>query len=455
VDDAKMTETADSAANHSGRAASMSTGPGAVRQPSLDEDPAAKSLNGSSDDVGDATVGDAAVGDARAGDTRVGDTKVGGATQRPPGEPISWAVAQRVAERVGRRDAFSSSYLYSSLQPDFEELTAQAETMVTAATGLRPLSGAARARVTDRAGWVRANIASFRRLLRPVLTKLEHRLAASGASPIGRLVAPLGRTATGAELGALLGWMSTRVLGQYDLLLMEDERPDEQDLVYYVGPNILALEKRFGFPPREFRLWIALHEVTHRAQFTGVPWMREHFKTLVEGSLAAADPDPKRFLDALGRALDLVRQGRNPLDDGIVALLANPEQAEVLNRVQGLMSLLEGHGDVTMDRAAGDHIPSAERFSRVLRQRRQQSRGAVKLLQQAIGLEAKLRQYEAGERFIAAVEDAGGPELLDRAWEAPERLPDLVEIRDPRQWIERMGRTPVAGWHPEVVLAQR
>ena len=114
------------------------------------------------------------------------------------------------------------------------------------------------------------------------------------------------------------------------------------------------------------------------------------------------------------------------------------------------MSLLEGHGDVTMDRAAVDRVPSAERFGRVLRQRRQEARGPVKLLQQAIGLDAKLRQYEAGERFIAGVESAGGPALLARVWEAPERLPSLGEIRDPTLWIERMRRTPASGWEAVV-----
>ncbi len=366
--------------------------------------------------------------------------------------PVAWDLAAKVASRVAGRDAFASSYLYGSLQPDFEELTALAEGLVGDATGLRPLTGPARARVTDRSGWVRANIASFQRLLRPVLDRLEVKLAEAGSSSVGRVVQPVGRVLTATQLGALLGWMSTRVLGQYDLLLMEDERPEEQDLVYYVGPNILALEKRFAFPPREFRLWIALHEVTHRAQFTGVPWMREYFVQLVEATVAAADPDPRRFLEALVKAIELVRQGRNPLDDGIMALLATPEQAEALDRVQGLMSLLEGHGDVTMDRAAADRIPNAERFSRVLRQRRQQARGVTRLLQQAIGLDAKLRQYEAGERFITTVEAAGGSALFARVWEAPERLPTKAEIDDPSRWIERMRRTPVSGWQPSVGL---
>src|SRR3989440_2047707 len=345
-------------------------------------------------------------------------------------EPVSWELAEKVAIRVAGREPFADSYHYASLEPDFQELTAQAEDLVAEATGLRSLSGPARPRVTDRAGWVRANIASFQRLLRPVTEKLGTRL---GASPL----APVTRTVAGAEVGTLLGWMSTRVLGQYDLLLVEDESPEDQDIVYYVGPNVISLEKRFSFPPREFRLWLALHEVTHRAQFTGIPWMRDHFRSLIESSLGAVDPDPKRFLEALGRAVEQVRAGRNPLDEGgLVALLAGSEQYAVFQQVQGLMSLLEGHGDVTMDRAGADRIPRADRFSRVLRERRQQ-RGPGRMLQKVIGLEAKLRQYEAGERFIAAGEGAGGPALLERAWQGPAWRPTGGESPGPERRIVR------------------
>ena len=347
-------------------------------------------------------------------------------------DPVAWDLAERVAVRVGGREPLAESYLYDSLQPDFEELTAQAEELVAGVTGLRSLIGPARARVTDREGWAKANVASFQRLLRPVLDKLGPRMEASPLAPVSRNVAAI-------QMGTLLGWMSTRVLGQYDLLLIEGEDEENQDLVYYVGPNILSLEKRFGFPPREFRLWLALHEVTHRAQFTGVEWMRPHFLSLVERTLGGIDPDPKRFLEALKRAVDQMRAGHNPLDDGgLVALIAGEEQHAALQQVQGLMSLLEGHGDVTMNRAGAGLVPNSDRFHRTLHQRRNETKGPAKLAQKLLGLEAKMKQYELGERFIEEVERVGGQALFDRLWEGPHQVPDLGEIREPRRWIERV-----------------
>ena len=351
---------------------------------------------------------------------------------------VDWGLAERVAVRAAGREPFADSYHYGSLSTDFEELTAIAEQQVAEATGLRSLSGTARARVTDRQGWVRANIASFQRLLRPITDRLDQQLATTPLAPVASRVA-------GAEVGMILGWMSSRVLGQYDLLVVEDESPEDQDIVYYVGPNVLGLEKRFAFPPREFRHWLALHEVTHRAQFTGIPWMREHFLGLVGETVGSVDPDPKRFAEALGRLAADLRSGKNPLDDGgLMAVFASPEQRAVLDRVAGLMSLLEGHGDVTMDRAGADQIPSAARFGQVLRQRRQQGNPAAKVLQKLIGLDAKLKQYEQGEAFIERIEREGGTELLDVAWVDPANLPTIAEIRDPESWIARVRPTVAA-----------
>lgn len=377
----------------------------------------------------------------------VGSIRAGNGAGRQGAAPgaISWDVVEKVAGWVANRTAMPEAYRPDVLQKDFDELTAQAEELVTESTGLRSASGPARARVTDRSGWVHANVASFQRLIGPHLDRFSPSLLVPKNPITERIAGPLsaaGRVATGSEMGMVLGWLSTRVLGQYDLLLTE-EAVEDQDIVYFVGPNVMAIEQRYDFEPREFRLWLALHEVTHRCQFTAIPWMRDYFISLVDEGLSSFDPDPTRIAEALKRLTEELRAGRNPLrDNGALGLVATPEQLEGLHRIQALMSLLEGHGDVTMDRAGAAAIPSAPRFSEVLRQRRNQTKGPAKLLLQLIGMESKFRQYEEGEQFIAAVEKSGGPRLLDSAWRGPEWLPSLNEIRDPSAWISRVGAIP-------------
>ncbi len=346
-------------------------------------------------------------------------------------DPIDWELARAVAVRTAGNDPYSSPRHRLGLEDDFAEFTPRAERLVEECTGLKSLAGEARGKVTDRVGWIDANLASFQRLLRPLTSKL--------ASASNGLLSPLTRRVAGAELGVMLGWMSTRVLGQYDLLIIEDDQPEEQDIVYYVAPNVLSLEHRYAFDPSQFRLWLALHEVTHRAQFTGVEWMRPHFLGLVESTLDAVEPDPERIAAALRRFMQARREGVDPLSaGGLMALFASDAQFRTLQQLSGLMSLLEGHGDVTMDRAGEGLIPSAPRFGRIMRHRRESVRGFAKVFQRVIGLDAKIKQYAQGERFIEIVESSGGTALLDRVWEAPEHLPDIDEIREPQTWVARM-----------------
>jgi coenzyme F420 biosynthesis associated uncharacterized protein len=350
-------------------------------------------------------------------------------------DPVDWGTARRVARLVAGRDPLADSYLGASLADDFGELTQRAEDLVADFTGLRP-PGRVHASVLDRRGWVDANVESMRRLLAPLMDRVGARLARSPLAPVGRHVAA-------TELGALVGYLSQRVLGQYDLLVPDDDGTTD-DAVYYVGPNVLALEKRFAFRPRDFRLWIAIHEVTHRAQFAGVPWMREHFFSLVQQAFGVVDPDPRAVLRAISRAIEDVRRGRNPLDEGgIVGLFATPEQRGVLAQVQALMSLLEGHGNFVMGALGGQHVVGEERMSRVLHQRRN-APGLAGYLHKLLGFEQKLRQYEVGERFVRGVVDEGGVHAIDHAWRAPENLPTIDELDRPDVWLGRVARSHVA-----------
>ena len=316
---------------------------------------------------------------------------------------------------------------------DFEEVTAEAEALVEQSTGLRSLAGPARAQVSSRDTWIQANVSSFRRLLGPILQR-----AGKGGRSLPGFLGPAGRTAAGAEMGVVLGWMSGRVLGQYDLLFAEGDSP--QDAVYYVGPNIVSLERRHGFVPHEFRLWIALHELTHRAQFTGVPWMRSHFLDLVERSVAIASPDPRQIMDALGRMAVSISSGRNPLaESGLVggARLARAARDPAVDPGDDEPARRPWRCDDGPRRLG----PGAERGALLAgppRASRVPASGLTKFFQQLIGLEAKLRQYADGERFVREIERIGGPELLALAWQAPGNLPSAAEIQAPDRWASRV-----------------
>ena len=349
---------------------------------------------------------------------------------------VDWDLAQKVAVGALTLRGAPTSYDPAALQAQFDELTARAEFLVSEATGLHSAHGPARAKLTDRGGWAAANVRSMERLVGPALANIERN---GVGKKVGKSALVAGRVVSGTQLGLMLAYMSTRVLGQYDLLI-SDEDPEDQDMVYYVGPNVVAVEERHGFVPSQFRLWLALHEVTHRMQFTAVPWLRDHFVELVGELLEPLHADPSGLADTLRRVVVEVRAGRNPLQEsGVMGMLATPEQRVALSKISGMMSLLEGHGDVTMDRAGAAEVPGAATFSRVLHERRTQTRGMTKLASRLLGLEAKMRQYAEGERFVESVEAAGGPELLARVWRGPEWLPTLAEIRTPSEWVARAG----------------
>mgnify|MGYP001161481821 FL=1 len=338
---------------------------------------------------------------------------------------VDWELAEKVAVRVSEYAPFSGERHQQGLLEEFTAHTEKAEGLVAATTGLTSTQGVARARVVDRPGWIKTNLKSLQRLLRPLL---EGETSKGSESPVTARI-------TAVEMGAVLGWMSTRVLGQYDLLVIEDEEADEQDLVYYVGPNVVALEQRYAFPSSDFRQWLALHEVTHRAQFTGVPWLRKHYLGLVEALLDEAEPESNQIIERL-RAMK--SQNERPSEEGLIPAVATPQQKAALDNIAGLMSLLEGHGDVTMDRAGIGVVQYANRYAKVMRDRRQSATGLTRMVQKIIGLEAKLAQYAQGEEFIAAVEKAGGEELFNQVWIEPSHLPNSEEIKQPSLWINRM-----------------
>ncbi len=301
--------------------------------------------------------------------------------------------------------------------------------------------------VVDRAGWIRANVAGFRAVLKPLLEKMQER---RGNMPGGAVLGAVGGKVTGVELGMLLSFLASRVLGQYETFA-----PATRDLpgsltgggrLLLVAPNIVHVERELDVDPHDFRLWVCLHEETHRTQFTAVPWLRDHIEGEIQSFLGETDVDPATLLERLREAAQSLT-GNRPADGeesgsrSIVELVQTPAQREILARLTAVMSLLEGHADYVMDGVGPDVVPSVAEIREKFQRRRASGAGRLDAaLRKLLGLDAKLRQYRDGERFVRAVVDEVGMDGFNRVWTSPNTLPTKAEIAKPADWVARVHR---------------
>lgn len=286
--------------------------------------------------------------------------------------------------------------------------------------------------VVDRLGWAEANARTFAQLA----AELEPLVARPQGSGLGRLAGRLpgarrasqllARRTASAQTGAVLAILSGRVLGQFDPFGAEGR-------LLLVAPNVYRIERALRAVPRDFRLWVALHEQTHRAQFAAAPWLRAHLRELLAQFAAGADPDYRRLGAVLRRLPDALRRRASLID-----VTADPAQQRVLDRVTAVMSLLEGHADVVMDAVGPGVIPTVADIRRAFDTRRADAGGVRGAVADLLGLTAKLRQYERGAVFVRAVVAARGHTGLARVWEGPDLLPAPEEIADPDRWLARV-----------------
>ncbi len=347
---------------------------------------------------------------------------------------IDTATTTSVARRFSGDYALAGSYHERKFAWQAPTYVARASELVTAETGLE-LAGAPDVGVISRTQWVETNIQSFTALLAPLRDAIED-AAPSMADDADGSSAGIGSRFMAAELGAVLGFLSKRVLGQYELVLPTSDG-EVGDSVFFVGANVLSMERLHQFRPSHFRFWVALHESAHRAQFKGVPWMRDYFLSLVDELVGEGAREHGRMARIANDVAAARARGEDPIGDaGILGMLASGDQRAVLDRVQALMSLLEGHGHVVMDRIGERELVDVGRMSDVLTARRADAK--TQRLMRLIGMEMKLKQYELGATFIRGVENRASWDALAMAWESPEALPTLSEIEDPGAWLDRM-----------------
>lgn len=340
---------------------------------------------------------------------------------------VDWGTAGLVGKRVAGSGTALSSVERARMVEDFAEVVPQAEAAVEAFTGLGPGGYRSRAWVMTRGQWLQANLRAFETVLEPFARKV---VEDSPDGPLGQIR----RRALGAQVGGLLGYLGHRVLAQYDLFLP----PDDDGMIYFVGPNVAGVERRFSFPGREFRMWVSMHEVTHRLQFGGVPWLRGYVRGMMEQYLESVELDPRWLIDRVRQALSDVKAGAAEARGfGWVFLLMSDDQREMVKRMQAAMSLLEGHASFVMNRVAPEVVPNAPEFQRAMDERRHRP-GMERALQRAVGFDVKVKQYELGQRFVERVVDAAGMDRFSRVWTSPQHLPTVEEIARPEAWVARV-----------------
>ena len=346
---------------------------------------------------------------------------------RAPGL-IDWKTASAIGRSFTGSGPTLSADERGRMRETIASSVAEAAGLVVDNTGLRLSGPSPRAWTMSRGEWIEANFRSLERTIEPMVVRT---IAAQG----GRRGSAVRSRTLAAQIGGLFGYVSRKVLGQFDPFLP----PDDEGLIYFVGPNVAEAERRFAFDQDEFRLWIALHEVTHRVQFSAAPWLRGHILTSIDSYLSMTQLDLKRTAENLARALNDLRSGGELRTLGVIYALMTPEQRRLFHRMQATMSLVEGHASFVMNTAGSERLTTLERMREALRSRRNVG-NLERTFQQAIGFDHKVQQYGTGERFVAEVVERAGMDAFNAVWTTPGNLPTTEEIAEPAIWLSRVHR---------------
>lgn len=342
---------------------------------------------------------------------------------------VDWSAAARRARSLVRSGPVTDRAEAALLVESLRSGAARSPELVADVTGLADAaqhSSQVPVFVTDRSTWIDTNIATFEHLTADVLPPAPNAASARLA---------------GEELGVVLPFLASRVLGQYDPFTPGSKTGH----LLLVAPNVLKVQRELDLDAGDFHLWVALHEQTHALQFAAAPWLSDHLAGLVRALMSGVldtDAAPDRMKDLVGALPKVVTSGEeDPSDPGAGPLLGavlNPDEQRLMGQAVAIMSLLEGHADVVMDDVGPNVIPSVKQI-RVAFNKRRHSPGPVEgLLRRLLGMEAKLAQYRKGAQFVRAVVDRIGHQGLNAAWQSAQNLPGEREIADPDAWIARV-----------------
>jgi coenzyme F420 biosynthesis associated uncharacterized protein len=345
------------------------------------------------------------------------------------GTTVDWEFAATVGTKLTRPEPPATDYTRRQAVEQLSESARKAELPVREVTGLNEGAAVSEARVIDRNDWVRAATESMR-----VMT-------GGNTDGAGKSSGFLTGRITGVQTGAVLAFISSGILGQYDPFASNG---GELLLVY---PNVIAVERQLRVSPADFRLWVCLHEVTHRVQFKANPWLAEHMARCLAVLTDDGDQDPAQVVD---RLFALVRSRRNgtendppePNSEGVLGILRaiqSVPQRKALDQLLVLGTLLEGHADHVMDAVGPAVVPSVATIRRRFNERREHKQPPLqRVLRTLLGFDAKLSQYTRGKAFVDHVVAGVGMARFNTVWSSPETLPLPSEVDEPQRWIDRV-----------------
>jgi coenzyme F420 biosynthesis associated uncharacterized protein len=353
---------------------------------------------------------------------------------------VDWPTVERIAiSRSARAPGALSRAEIDAAGPAYEAAMARIVPALSAALGTELPGVVERSGVVDRAGWVRANTATFASLIGKLEADLLDQIVPKDGNLVAASMALANRWITSRQIGYLLGFLGQRVLGQYDVALLSAEQAPGRLL--FVEENVRQTAHALGVPLDPFRTWIALHETTHAFEFEAHPWLRPYLASRLERQLTLFGTDAKALgrdaMRGLGRTLRGEAGGEHWMER-----LMGEEQRRLFRETQAVMSLLEGFSDYVMDEVGRDLVPDVERISQRFHDRRARRTPFERSMLRLTGMDLKMEQYKKGERFVRAIADARGRTALTRLWEGPETLPRDGEIDQPERWIARVLDAP-------------
>jgi coenzyme F420 biosynthesis associated uncharacterized protein len=348
---------------------------------------------------------------------------------------VDWDLAAATAGALSKSGPAVSYEEAMQVVTQLRELTDEAAGHVAAYTGLTSQVEVPAVRVVDRKDWAAVNIAGLRQVISPLVTRL------SGDKQPGAVADAIGSRVTGVQAGTVLAYLSGRVLGQYEVF------SGEPGQLLLNAPNIVEVERKLDADPRDFRLWVCLHEVTHRTQFTAVPWMRGYFLGEVQAFTDASQAGAEHILERLRRGVATLSDAlRDPESRAsVLDIVQTPAQKAVLDRLTALMTLLEGHAEFVMDGVGPEVIPSVESIRAKFNRRREGGNPLEMAIRRLLGIEVKMRQYAEGRKFVHGVVERVGMGGFNKIFESPLTLPRLDELGDPDAWVARVHGGVAAG----------